>query len=162
MLTSIKPWLYLGALVALAVALFAAYYKGHSVADAAWELKVAQLKAAQEAQAREVERNTQSKMEKIQDAAEKQIALARTDAVVADAAADSLHKQADAYARKLSQCSSSSSSSQTGGRGASVLADLFERADKRAGELAAALDRSRIAGAACQAAYDGVRHAAEN
>jgi hypothetical protein len=37
-----------------------------------------------------------------------------------------------------------------------VLADLFERADHRAGELAAALDRSRIAGRHCEAAYAAV------
>lgn len=160
--TSIKPWLYLGAALLLASALVIAYHKGHASADAAWELKVTQLKADQEAQAREVERNTQSKMEKIQDAAEKQIAMARSDAAVADAAADSLHKQASAYARKLSQCSATASSSQAGGRGGAVLADLLERADKRAGELAAALDRSRVAGLACQAAYDVVRHVAEN
>jgi cell division protein FtsL len=160
--TSIKPWLYLGAALLLAATLVFAYHKGHASADAAWELKVTKLKADQEAQAREVERNTQSKMEKIQDAAEKQIALARTDAAVADAAADSLHKQAAAYARRLSSCSTTAGSGQADGRGAAVLADLLERADKRAGELAAALDRSRVAGAACQAAYDGVRHAAEN
>lgn len=160
--TSIKSWLYLGAAVALAVSLFSAYYKGHSDADKSWELRIAQLKVEQEAQALEIERNTQSKMEKIQDAAEKQIALARTDAAVADAAADSLHKQAASYARKLPQCSATASGGQADGRGAAVLSDLLERADKRAGELAAALDRSRVAGAACQAAYDGMRHAAEN
>lgn len=160
--TSIKSWLCLGAAVALSIALFSAYYKGHSDADKSWELRIAQLKADQEAQAREVERNTQSKMEKIQDAAEKQIALARSDAAAADATADSLHKQASAYARKLSQCSASIGSSQTGGRSAIVLADLFERADKRAGELATALDRSRIAGTACQVAYDEMRNAGKN
>lgn len=35
-----------------------------------------------------------------------------------------------------------------------VLADLFSRADARAGELAAALDESRARGAGCAAIYD--------
>jgi len=34
-----------------------------------------------------------------------------------------------------------------------VLSDLFQRTDKRAGELAAAYDRSCIAGLACEVAY---------
>lgn len=39
---------------------------------------------------------------------------------------------------------------------AGVLADLFGRADDRAGILAAALDASRIAGQACERAYDAL------
>ncbi|WP_371857404.1 DUF2514 family protein [Pseudomonas sp. Irchel s3b2] len=38
-------------------------------------------------------------------------------------------------------------------RAAMVLSDLFRRADKRAQELAAAYDRSRIAGLACERSY---------
>jgi hypothetical protein len=40
-----------------------------------------------------------------------------------------------------------------------VLSNLLQRADKRAGELAAAYDRSRIAGLACERSYDGVKSA---
>ncbi|WP_406822903.1 DUF2514 family protein [Pseudomonas asplenii] len=39
-------------------------------------------------------------------------------------------------------------------RYARVLADVLERADKRAGVLAAAADQSRARGVACEAAYD--------
>jgi len=38
-----------------------------------------------------------------------------------------------------------------------VLSELFQRADKRAGELAAAYDRARIAGQACERSYDSMR-----
>lgn len=37
-----------------------------------------------------------------------------------------------------------------------VLADLFSRADARAGELAAALDESRARGGGCEAIYDAI------
>lgn len=38
--------------------------------------------------------------------------------------------------------------------GCELLADVFGEVDRAAGELAAALDASRIAGAACEAAYE--------
>jgi hypothetical protein len=37
-----------------------------------------------------------------------------------------------------------------------VLADLFKRADQRAGDLAADADQSRSRGVTCEQAYDGV------
>ena len=39
---------------------------------------------------------------------------------------------------------------------AMVLSDLLTRADKRAADLTALADKSRIAGLACEAAYDGL------
>lgn len=45
---------------------------------------------------------------------------------------------------------------ETAGSAAMVYADLFSRADQAAGELAEALDRSQIAGAACVASYDSL------
>ncbi|MDP1045514.1 DUF2514 family protein, partial [Klebsiella pneumoniae] len=37
-----------------------------------------------------------------------------------------------------------------------VLSDLLQRADKRAGELAAAYDRARIAGLTCERSYNSL------
>jgi len=42
-------------------------------------------------------------------------------------------------------------------RAAMVLSDLFARADARAGELAKAYDRARIAGQQCEQEYDALR-----
>ena len=42
-----------------------------------------------------------------------------------------------------------------------VLSDLFQRADQRAGELAAAYDRARIAGLACERGYENLRLGSE-
>jgi hypothetical protein len=38
-----------------------------------------------------------------------------------------------------------------------VLSDMFQRADKRAGELAKAYDAARIAGLACERSYGALR-----
>ncbi|MBA6067703.1 DUF2514 domain-containing protein [Pseudomonas mosselii] len=43
--------------------------------------------------------------------------------------------------------------SEAARRAAMVLSDLLARADARAGELAAAYDRARVAGLACEASY---------
>jgi hypothetical protein len=45
---------------------------------------------------------------------------------------------------------------QAATRAAMVLADLLSRADERAGELAFALDRARIAGRQCEREYDAL------
>ncbi|MCO7515684.1 DUF2514 domain-containing protein [Pseudomonas guariconensis] len=45
---------------------------------------------------------------------------------------------------------------QAATRAAMVLSDLLARADERAGELAKAYDRARIAGLACEAAYNAL------
>ncbi|MEJ5866114.1 DUF2514 family protein, partial [Pseudomonas farsensis] len=46
---------------------------------------------------------------------------------------------------------------QAATRAAMVLSDLLARADARAGELAAAYDRARIAGLQCSSEYDLMR-----
>ncbi|HGY3554376.1 TPA: DUF2514 domain-containing protein [Pseudomonas putida] len=45
---------------------------------------------------------------------------------------------------------------ETATRAAMVLSDLLTRADERAGELAAAYDRARVAGLACEGAYNAL------
>lgn len=43
-----------------------------------------------------------------------------------------------------------------GTTGSELLAELFRRADQRAGELAAIADQARIRGLTCEAAYDAL------
>ncbi|QOW12262.1 hypothetical protein S96127_4431 (plasmid) [Yersinia pestis] len=47
---------------------------------------------------------------------------------------------------------------QTAGSGAVLLAELFRRADERAGELAAAADEARTRGLACENAYNALKN----
>lgn len=158
-----------GALViaALACAGVAIYQSGHSAGEegerktwqAKWDRQSAELAdtRAQNVQlAREEEQRRQRAIDKVRQDAEQQIARVETDAAAANAVAVGLHEQAKRLAKRASQCSSHSSTAQSGdaaGQSAVVLADLLSRADARAGELAKAYDRARASGLACERAY---------
>ncbi|WOE82690.1 DUF2514 family protein [Pseudomonas protegens] len=82
------------------------------------------------------------------------------DAVTARAAAGSLQRTVDDLTERLKRTTSSNSctsaASQAATRTALVLADLFKRADQRAGDLAADADQSRSRGVTCEQVYDGL------
>jgi hypothetical protein len=132
--------------------------------SAKWDKQVAELaKARVEAEraVRDVEQRRQRDIDKVRDDAEQQIARAKSDAVVADAAAERLQQQAQRLAASASQCARHSGVTESGDAArepAVVLADLLGRADARAGALAAAYDRARAAGLACQRAYLSLTH----
>jgi len=66
---------------------------------------------------------------------------------------------ADAYGKFATTACGDTGVAQRGAsatRAAMVLSELFERADKRAGELAVAYDRARIAGLACERSYQSL------
>jgi len=52
--------------------------------------------------------------------------------------------------------SCTASASKAAASAAAVLADVFKRADKRAGDLAAIADQARARGMTCEQAYDGL------
>lgn len=85
-------------------------------------------------------------------------AAARADA--ADASAGRLRHELDAFIaatrrRAAEETETASSSAATGGA-LDLLAELFRRADARAGELAQYADSARIAGLACEQAYEAL------
>lgn len=131
--------------------------------SARWDKQAEQqatAKAKAELEAREEERRRQSSIDKVRDDAEKQIARAESDALAARDAADGVLEQAKRLAARAGKCPSNPSATQSGAPAAEpsvVLADVLGRADARAGELAAAYDRSRAAGLACERAYDALR-----
>lgn len=107
--------------------------------------------------AREEEQRRQSAVNEVGSDAREEIRAANADAGSADAAGDRLHVRAGEFA--ASACPSDPGAAQRGAsatRAAMVLSDLLQRADRRAGELAAAYDRARIAGLACEHSYDSV------
>lgn len=143
---------------------------GRTSEAAAWQKKwdaqvltmtLAHNKALQEAALQE--RQLIETIEAIQDESKKQIDAARADAAAADAAAVGLHEQARRMAARASQCSGTATAADRGqaarATDAAVLADLFQRADRTAGQLAAAYDRARTAGLMCERAYDAARNA---
>lgn len=143
--------------------LWGAYRHGVSVTDTAWELKwnerakdLADAKATALALVREEEHRRQTSIDEVRQHAEQQIARAEADAAAASAVAAGVHEQARRLAERASQCASHPAAAQPGstvGQPAVVLAELLSRADARAGELAAAYDRARASGLACERAY---------
>lgn len=154
---------YLLAIATVLGGLWGAYRHGVCVTDTAWESKwnkqgeeLANAKATALVLVREEEHRRQTSIDKVRQHAEQQIARAEADAAAASVAAAGLHEQARRLAERASQCAShpaAAQPSETARQPAVVLADLLSRADARAGELAAAYDRARAAGLACERAY---------
>lgn len=130
--------------------------------SAKWKQQAEQLataKAKALVKAREEEQRRQASIDKVRDDAEKQIAMAERDALAASDAAAGVLEQAKRLAARAGKCSSNPTATQPGAPAAEpsvVLANVLGRADARAGELAAAYDRSRAAGLACERAYDAL------
>lgn len=107
--------------------------------------------------ARQEEQRRQATVNKEASDAREQNKAADADAGNADAAGDRLHVESDKFASAACGDPGSAQRGASATRAAMVLSDLLKRADKRAGELAVAYDRARIAGLACERSYGGVR-----
>jgi hypothetical protein len=153
--------------LALAGALYLAYDHGVDVADGRWQGKWADQQliqakglAAATTANRAEEQRRQAAINEVSNDARIQNNAAVADAVVADAAGQRLHDTARELAARAS-CSPGDPAvaqrSASATRAAMVLSDLFQRADKRAGELAKAYDSARIAGLACEQTYGSIR-----
>lgn len=111
--------------------------------------------------ARNEEQRRQAAVNKEASDAREQNKAATVDAGAADAAGERLHVEADKFAATACGDPGAAKRGASATRAAMVLSELFQRADKRAGELAAAYDRARIAGLACEGSYEGIRSARE-
>lgn len=159
------PYLLAAGLVMASVG--TAYKAGDSAANARWQARwdrqaaeLAQARAAAVEQFRIEEQRRHDAIEGVRTDAQRQIEQAHADAAAAVAAADGLREQAKRLAARTSQCSSSARAAAGGSPASSpgvVLADVLARADEAAGELAAAYDRARVAGVACEQAYQALR-----
>ncbi|UBH57080.1 DUF2514 domain-containing protein [Aeromonas enteropelogenes] len=131
--------------------------------QAKWNAEAAKLATARvraERTAREEEMRRQTEISEVKNHAQAKIAQAQADAVAAGLESDKLRQQARRLAARASQCACGTCATQgspTTQQSAMVLAELLSRADKRAGELAAAYDRARATGLACERAYDALR-----
>ncbi len=106
--------------------------------------------------ARAEEQRRQASVNKEASDAREQNKAATVDAGAADAAGDRLHVEADKLAATACGDPGAAQRGASATRAAMVLSDLLRRADKRAGELAAAYDRARIAGLTCEASYNSL------
>lgn len=127
--------------------------KALAAADAA---TVAQQKEDAAISARRVQN-----LSEIAHDAQLQADAARAAAASAGHARDALRVQLDAYVREHSRPADPAASAAGQAEPAfAVLAKLFREADDFAGEVAADADASRIAGSACERAYEGLTGAA--
>lgn len=107
-----------------------------------------------EALARQTERHWQNEMEKVRDDAKGKIDAASDDAAGARDAANRLRKQVAELSRRAAACPGVADGGEAAGSADDMLAVVFSRIDERAGEIAAYADRARIAGSACEVAYE--------
>lgn len=115
------------------------------------ERKADLVEAVRQVQA-EYARQTEAQTEIVNDATQK-AEQARIAAHTANAASVRLRQR---IAALTSTHPPAATSSAPAGDPIGVLADVLGRADQRAGDLAEALDQARIAGQACERAYDAL------
>lgn len=144
------------------------YSAGYDDADQHWrkawaerDARDATALAQRQAEARIEEQRRQGEINEIREQVSQQLSRVQADADRARAASRGLHDRADSLARRLAERERTCGTGTTGrgeteASGAVLLADLFRRADARAGELAREADEARARGRACEAAYDAI------
>lgn len=115
--------------------------------------------AAQQDNATETKRRINAQKEVIRVQAQ-QLAKAMDDNATLRSIGERLRSQSARYlaahGRGPSGHPDAPSAGSAAGSAAVVFSDLFSRADQAAGDLAEALERSRIAGLACERSYDAL------
>ncbi|KWA11577.1 DUF2514 family protein [Burkholderia territorii] len=131
------------------------YLKGHRDADQSAKVanqarQIDDLRAERD----EFRRRLVAQQEIATDAANERD-QARADAAVADGVADRLRKQVATLVADARRAGPAAGGEATGDA-LDLLADLFGRADERAGELAKIADERGIAGQQCERSYDAL------
>lgn len=174
LLTSL-PWTkiakYAAIVLAVLFVLWLPYHYGCTTTASGYETKLAKkdqlivqmqkdaaeaTRKAEQVQRAEEQRR-QSVVDEVSQDAANQIAKANVAARDAHTAVVSLRDAFSAYvARRAGQDPGAATGSQAAA-GADLSADVFGSLGEEAANLAAIADRARIAGSACEKAYDGVR-----
>ena len=123
------------------------------------ERDTAQAKSASLADTLRLQRQLTQDIDQVADDAKAQANHVTAAVVIADGRADSLQQQVTKLLATRKACATPiADGSKASPDLATVLADLRRSADERAGSLAEALDRSRLAGLACEAAYSAAQN----
>ncbi|WP_236192571.1 DUF2514 family protein [Pseudomonas urethralis] len=124
-----------------------------------YRLQVAERDRRAAAQARTEEQRRQAVADKEGESARQQVELAKVRAAAAESAAGGMRGEiARLRDGHRATCGAIATQQRQAGTSAVVvLGGLLEEADRMAGDLATALERSRIAGLACEAVVDGMR-----
>lgn len=155
---------YIAAVLLVLGALYGAFHHGVSVTDAKWQAQWAErdtrdatAKAENESAARAREQAYQLSINKVVQDGQRTI-----DQLTAERASrNGVQLEADKLAARLAasqasghSCTAATSAAAT--RAVMVLADVFKRADERAGDLAGYAQDSHARGVTCQKAYESI------
>lgn len=144
------------------------YESGKFDTNQAWNIKWAERDgkdllelAGRQEQERTEEQRRQNEINQVTADAQTQLDKARLDAANAQSAADKLQLTIATIRRQLAASETSKLSSATStGKARATATDMFAQllieSDRAAGEYAAAADRARIAGLACERSYDSI------
>ena len=123
-----------------------------------YRLEVSERDRRTAAQARAVEQRRQALADEEGESARQKLELAQGRAAAAESAAGGLRGEiARLRAGRAATCDTIAAQQRQAGTSAVVvLGGLLEESDRMAGDLAAALERSRIAGLACESIYNGL------
>lgn len=105
---------------------------------------------------RAVEHDIQDKSNQVNKDAQIQLDRLQTDLDAAGDTIERLRDEAERYAKRVPSCPRAANSSPTTNGPAVVLSKLLSGCEQRAAQLAQAVDESRIAGLACESAYDSL------
>lgn len=124
-----------------------------------YRLEVAERDRRAAAQARTEEQRRQAVADEEGESARKKLELAQGRADAAESAAGGLRGEIKRLRDgRAATCDTiAAQQRQAGASAVVVLGGLLEESDRMAGDLAKALERSRIAGLACEAVVDGIR-----
>ncbi|MNO83955.1 hypothetical protein D3C76_752830 [compost metagenome] len=124
-----------------------------------YRLEVAERDRRAAAQARTEEQHRQTVADEEGESARKKLELAKGRAAAAESVAGGLRREIDRLlASHRATCDTIAAQQRQAGTSAVlVLGGLLEEADRMAGDLSTALERSRIAGLACEAVVDGMK-----
>ena len=123
-----------------------------------YRLQVSERDRRESAQARTEERRRQAVADEEGESARQKLELAEGRAATAESAAGGLRGEiARLRAGHRATCDTiATQQRQAGASAVVVLGGLLEESDRMAGSCAAALERSRIAGLACESIYNGL------
>ena len=124
----------------------------------------AQALADVQSRARKIESGWHAGMMEVQRNAQEKLDAVAADVAAAGSAAERLRERVAELSRRPAACPGVADGGEAADAARLVLADVLGRIDAAAGELAAYADRARVAGMACEAAYDSLaaRHSSAN
>lgn len=124
-----------------------------------YRLQVAERDRRAAAQARTEEQRRQAVADEEGESARQKLELAQRRAATAESAAGGLRDEINRLrvGRSATCDTIAAQQRQAGTSAVVVLGRLLEESDRMAGDLATALERSRIAGLGCEAILDGVK-----